>query len=297
MVGSLIGLSDVGLVDWAIDPLAKEIYVLAIFAGGWHLVWSKRDHLETILSLQLVALALMAYYGIKYGHHKLPTVAPHPNMTGSFSAIMSVAVLMASRRRVTMILAVALGLAGVFGSQSFGAAAALAVGIVGFAVRSFRRTRPDLRPLFVAAVPLTLAVAAMGATVAFEAVKVDRGDEILDETSEGRFQIWSDALAAWQDRPQGLGPGGLRARGEARDEAHNDLLGFAVERSLIGLTGLVGFWVILWRSGNAGLGTHTVMFAVLVGGLTHETVHYRHIWVAIAVILVADGTADGSRRG
>ncbi|MFL7795105.1 MAG: O-antigen ligase family protein [Anaerolineae bacterium] len=112
-----------------------------------------------------------------------------------------------------------------------------------------------------------------------------------------RTDIWTTAWQAFQQYPIGLGPGTSQIG--LGGELHNDFLSHLVERSALGLTGLlwsvVNTFVCLWKMARAErepgrkfplpVGPLLAGFAsALPFMLTHEILHFRHHWVFLALI-------------
>ena len=135
-------------------------------------------------------------------------------------------------------------------------------------------------------------------------------------SAEGRYAIWSRALALVQsDLPVfGIGPDMFkRIDGH---EVHNDLLSFAVERGPLGALALLGFAFLVGQRtfqvvrGLSRRGElHGVVFLAALAGLlvvaqTHEIFHQRPLWLVLALQEAmwwrarrTRGTASAPRRG
>jgi O-antigen ligase len=135
-------------------------------------------------------------------------------------------------------------------------------------------------------------------------------------SSEGRFHIWTALLRRYADHPLGIGPGNSRQLEltiEERErpnsflskEAHNDYLGYLVERGPLALLALLALKlqafgkVRSWWRGRLqqGLDSGGALAAAAMGALaasvTHsftlETLHFRHVWLFLALICALDG--------
>jgi O-antigen ligase len=135
-------------------------------------------------------------------------------------------------------------------------------------------------------------------------------------SSEGRFQIWTALLRRYAEQPLGIGPGNSRhlqltmQERERPDsflskEAHNDYLGYLVERGPLALLALLALKLLAfgkvktwWRGRlQQGLDSGGALAAAAMGAmaasLTHsftlETLHFRHVWLFLALICALDG--------
>lgn len=157
-----------------------------------------------------------------------------------------------------------------------------------------------------------LMVAEYGLGNSFENLKKQSFMGRLDKSAEGREVIWHRLFQRYAESPLGIGPGNSseqrltmghseRRKSNRSKEAHNDYLGYLVERGPLGLLGFAmvvvlpfaavarGFRKVAdpaWRSGTGG-----AIAAALAGGLvattfhslTMEKLHFRHYWLFLAI--------------
>jgi len=284
-LGSLLGLTGVGLAPWAVEAMIKDVYVLLIFAGSWHVLWRHRNGLESTVGLQLLGLTMMCAFAIATGHGESRLV-PNPNLVGSYLAFIGLGVFISSRRNTVRLAALAIASVGVAATGSIGGATALGAGMAAVAYYTWRSAQPQARLVMITSAPIVAIPAAAFVYWTFERTGREVGDAI-DSKTGSRVEIWGDALSSWVENPLGAGPGGLVGRGYSRS-AHNDLIEYLTERGLLGLIGLVGFLAVLAFFGTARHRTRVVLFAAIVGGMSHETLHFRHLWLVLAMALVAD---------
>ena len=145
----------------------------------------------------------------------------------------------------------------------------------------------------------------------------------MSHSSESRQRIWQNLESDYSRSPLGIGPGnstlqtvaiGDRERPDSFQSkgAHNDYLGYAVERGPLGLAGLLlliaqAFTLVLRsrerlnrRMGGARPGGIVMasLLGVLVGTTFHsmviEKLHFRHFWAIVAIVCAM--TADDSGR-
>ena len=143
----------------------------------------------------------------------------------------------------------------------------------------------------------------------------------LDRSVGGRLAIWSEAWdGAGAQVLVGVGPGSAPriplAEGTLRRGLHNDYLAFLIERGVVGLLGLLVLSAALLRwsarlltgelpDGRGGrwvpAGIGGAVVASLLLATTHESFHFRHLWVlfglawaACQVLAAPPGPADSS---
>jgi len=146
---------------------------------------------------------------------------------------------------------------------------------------------------------------------------------------EGRVKIWGSLLHRYRGNPLGYGPGNSRWQTvsvEERErplasgtdpflskEAHNDYLAYLIERGPLALLALLVFkfqvfgritrwwrgraasaqgWV---RGGPLAAATFGAWVASWINSNTIETLHFRHVWLFLALVY-ALGKVDGDAR-
>jgi O-antigen ligase len=126
---------------------------------------------------------------------------------------------------------------------------------------------------------------------------------------EERTALWREAARAYVAHPAGMGPGNfMYLSGEESgtyNSSHNDYIAMLIERGPIGL---VGWCVLLVAMGgfvralrHAGPGT-ALAWAPLAGlvasvashAVVVELFHFRHVWLAFALVVAATRMAAGS---
>jgi hypothetical protein len=214
--------------------------------------------------------------------------------------------------------AIALLFAGMVTAKSNGSLIALAIGLVVWAVcRAHANGIPGRRLAGAAAlVAWVLVVAAwfVSETGLGEQLKAIEKKTVLarlGHSTDVRSRIWQRLEHRAAKHPMGIGPGnsstgfveiGEREREGAMDakEAHNDYVGYAVERGPLGIIGLFAALVIIGRRllrgrralaarmGDArrGAAVHAAgvggLAALLVQSTVIEQLHFRHLWWFVA---------------
>jgi hypothetical protein len=120
-----------------------------------------------------------------------------------------------------------------------------------------------------------------------------------------RFPLWLDAIESVRRIPTGVGPANFNRKGGlvsgGYHAAHNDYLGMLAERSVVGLVGWLGILGavalliaqvarIEAAGGPVALGVPP-LYGLLGAMVAHagvvELFHFRHFWMALAVIAAA----------
>jgi O-antigen ligase len=251
--------------------------------------------------------------------------AHNPNLAASYLATSVFVLLSAPRPKgVVRVAGMAILVLAVWATGSNGALLGLAAagGLVGTAA-ALRRVRPTRRlgtwGVLLAGAAVTVGVLLSitnlpqpgSATVSRIARENSSGafaDTLgrLDLSVSSRERIWSGAAAGIQDSPiVGVGPGqAARIRtgeGVLGKGLHNDYLAALVERGILGLLALTWFVVAVLRDGLPLLARNRIVASGtwrpagltaaigvnLVIALTHESLHFRHLWVLLALTWVA----------
>jgi O-antigen ligase len=144
-----------------------------------------------------------------------------------------------------------------------------------------------------------------GGTLAYSIGRLDHG---IDE----RLAIWSSGWRGAAPRLAiGVGPGEAINYAVTLDgtpiSLHNDLYAFLIERGILGLLGFVALYVSLLRwggrlltSGGSERETMRALGAAVVANLvfsmSHETLHFRHVWVLYGMLWAAYAAVSTRQR-
>ncbi len=309
VVGSILALWDLGPTMWAAATMFQDLVVALTFLGL--LAYARRRRFDQRFLTKWVSITLVAVSVIELlssGYRPTATLG-QPNIAGHFLVCALVFVLPRLRRRwwiIVPLVVVAIGRTG-----SFGALLALPIAVAYLGFAALRRRMRDASSLHVfTSWLLLLTPLAVLAVFVFGVVTGDRADGgglaagRLTATQRGRITIWKEGYEAWLTDPLGLGPHGFKELaidwrfGEKiaeSSEIHNDYLGYLVERGPAGLLGLLLLYRVLWVSGRKGGVARALLIANAVGGMTHESLHFRALWVLLALAL-ADELHDRPRR-
>jgi hypothetical protein len=297
-LGSIIGLMGVGVPIWALSSLVRLLSALLAFFAFLHLFLTanllRYALIGTWLGWGLNSLYMIFVEGWDYR----PTAFfQHPNYPSHYCAL-ATAVLLATTRPLWL-RAVIVVLAGLtlYKTASFGGMAMVISMVSVVVVRGIgQKGIAIFVTVAAAAVLVALVVVGPEADIGTqEDVEVSStiNQQRFDRSRDSRFELWSDGIDAWSDRPAGVGPDGVKnrrigTRGDHVQEIHADVLGYLVERGPVGLIGLLGLWVVLWKAAPRRGLARIMMVGILVGGLFRETMHYRHVWLLLAVAFALD---------
>ncbi len=116
----------------------------------------------------------------------------------------------------------------------------------------------------------------------------------------GRLTLWTQGLqksSGHGNELLGVGAGAAKYTVDYKS-LHNDILAYLVERGIIGLFGLAMLYWLVFRQaarllgprGPAGLhGLAAAVFANFAFSMTHQTLHFRHVWLLFALVWAASG--------
>jgi O-antigen ligase len=308
LIGSLIGALDVGLANWVVYDLIRDLgaatallAVLQVFdraPGRWF-----RFPAAALVAVTIVVAVQLVFFSDERLRSR--ATFPNPNVAGHFMATCFMALLalpVPRRFRIAGLTAAGVGL---IATGSFGAILQLCVGLVVLAFGAAQHVRAATRQLLALAVIAVIVL--LGATlVSGTQVLPERGDatgynaDHLERTTTGRLELWSAAVDQVVDTPWGIGPGGSRnlevlREGEESTETHSEPLAFLSERGAIGLLGLLALWATLWRFAvPRGVG-RAMIVGLVVASLVRETSHYRHLWILLALVVTYERTLAAVR--
>jgi len=225
----------------------------------------------------------------------------HANYAAHYLACVALLVVASpGTRRTTRVVVSLSSLAGILATASFGG---LAMVLVGGAFL-FIKAPGEPRPLSWRRAPRWTRFVLLGLAGAFVVLAIPMflsqriGSEALTEarfnrSATTRADLYEDALGLVVDHPTGVGPTGVFNRALlVRDgvpwESHSDPLGYLLERGIVGLVGLVGFSLVVYRFARPFTMSRALFFMLLASALLRETLNYRHLWLALALSIATD---------
>ena len=299
ILGSLLGLSGVGMASWGVSDLAIGLFAMITFFCYWHLI--HLHHLERYAVWGTVAgLAITLITVVTDGNLRNAGLFSQPNYPGHYAVLAAMILVYASRHWWAKALAIVAMIVVIQETGSFGAIVMVAVILAVLGWRLVTRHSAILAALLVAValfgvfvVGSFVSTGSSGLNTQVPNVSGSINSTRFAKSKGSRFQLWSDDLRAWGQEPLGLGPAGILHRQVSilfgvPLEVHNDLLSYLVERGVVGVVGFIGFWATMWRLARRRGLARLMLITILVAGVFRETMHYRHVWLLLAVAYVLD---------
>ena len=298
LIGSFLGLAGVGMAFWGTsDLLVSYMAFLSLFAF-WHLIYLDRLEKYAVIGTE-IGMGIVVF-GLVFGPTTLRAQAyfAQPNYPGHYMVMATAVVLFSSRRRWVKTLAIIALLITIWQTGSFGAIA-MSLTMIGVLVwRNMTGNSAVLVAfLFVVAVGAIFLAAGPQTPLTGGSFNVSGSLNTtrLDRSSNSRYNLWDQGFAALATHPFGVGPNGVKSRqlalytdGRTPLPLHNDALSYLVERGPIGLIGLIGLWVVLWRCAKKRGFVRMLILGAVVESVFRQTMHYRHVWLFLAVGFVLD---------
>ena len=309
-LGSTLALLDVGLTSWALKTLMNDVIVTFTFLGILSFARGKKAPLHLINQAIMWSGVMVSVIVLGQRGYRPAATFAQTNMTAHFIAACFVFVLTRAATR-TRLIVLPIMLLAVVTTGSFGALLSLGVVIAWFGYGAMRH-RLHRSPAVTVMLLWALLVGGVGLvakstiTSQLATAESDEGlsQQRLDKSGEGRKVIWLDGLRALQADPLGIGPGGFKplsihtkvVNGELdSSEIHHDMIGYVVERGYVGLLGLFALLRVLWSAGRKRGTVRGLMLMNAVAGLFRETLHFRHLWIFMALAVASELTDAGPR--
>ena len=296
LIGSMLGLWGVGIALWAVESLTSTVMAIGAFFAFWYVIDTRHAERPAIIGTA-VGLTLNVFHAIVLNDRvRARGLIGSPNYLGHYAAMAGVLLFLTSKRPWAKIAAVVLMGAGILASSSFGAMAMVAVALMVGAVRMAARSSAVLAVILIAFTSLVLIFALFSSPISFESDGQETStlsQERFERSQTSRFALWGQAWEGFTEEPMGLGPNGVKNRSVAINhsgaaEIHSDPIGFLVERGVPGLVGLVGLWGTIWFASRPGGLARILIAMIVVAGLFRETIHFRHLWLLLALAFVLD---------
>jgi O-antigen ligase len=285
-------------------------------------------------SMQLLPAGLQEFVGASaYASQRSAGTTGNPNMAASYMVTSCFIALSASwpRRRFARVAVLGWLLTGMYVTGSNGALAAFLVGLavlgLGAYLRSGRSREQIMGLIGAATLAGAILIGVVVSLVGIPTIGVADVDALAQREQQGtlarnigrldhgindRLFIWGSGWRGAAPRLAiGVGPGeavnyavdlsGLRI------SLHNDPLAYLLERGVLGLLGFLALHKALlgWggrllvtegRTQDVMRGLGPAVAANLVFSLSHETLHFRHVWLLYAMVWAACAVVSRRQR-
>jgi O-antigen ligase len=295
LLGSLIGLSGVGFAAWGTSDLVVSYMAFLSLFAFWHIMYMTRTERYAIYGTA-IGMAIVTFALVGGGPSRQEAYFAQPNYPGNYMGMAACIMFWWTDKRWVRALVVVSVLICIWKTGSFGAIALLLTFLVVWAWRSITK----YSGILVVALVILVVGAAIYATGAPQKatsgginVSPSLNTTRFDRSQNSRYGLWSQGWKAWVNHPMGVGPNGVLSRKFAQGYGynlpiHNDLLSYLVERGPIGLIGLIGLWVVIWRKGRPRGAARMLVAGIVVSSLFRQVMHYRHVWMFLAIAFVID---------
>lgn len=290
LLGSMMAVLAMGVEFWMIKDLVKDVGAFGSLLAGVALLrrtgprGMRAVAGAAAVGTVVVVLLLLAETGLRAAG-----VFPNPNVAGHFIGANLILVSRAPISRWLRLTASALATTGLVVTGSFGA---LIMVIGAFAYLGTGSSGSSRRSRLRILVPILL-VGTLGmilVNLPSSTSETGFNSKHLERSSSGRLGKWTATVEVVRDHPLGIGPGSNRGLGLLPDqqEAHNEYLAYLSERGVVGLAGLISLYGALWWYGRPGGLTRALTIGFALQSAVRETLHYRHLWLLLALAIVLD---------
>jgi O-antigen ligase len=322
--GSMIGIFWSSDASISLLVLAQDIYLYLWFATTVHF-FAYRSRMDVVAIAYIVVACVIclmgvadeyvgAFGGLFTATHRATGTFENPNMFGNYLNIgLFLAWAVGKGGKPIVYLAVPILLFGVLATGSNGAL--LSVIVATAAVVSAYPSRKWAERIGLLLLASALAIAVLGNwndrwTDAVLA-RMSQGRSAVGgaavESAEDRIPLWLDAVESFKHYPLGVGPANFnRLGGPISNDyhgPHNEYIGMLVERGPLGLGGWIAILVCLALGVHAARTASRVMplaveplygvvACIAIHSGTMEVFHFRHVWMAFAVVAASTMQAE-----
>jgi hypothetical protein len=303
IVGSLIGALYSGLRGFTVNALIRDAAAILTFLCAVDVLRRGGERAVRLcygavgIAIVLAALQLATSSGDEL---RASGTFPNPNVAGNLLALGIICWTGAPFRIGTKLAVIAVAFLGVVSAGSFGSMIQLGIGF-GYLAFSHMDQAKNLikgRRLFALAPLLLVVLVGYFVMTTFDSGGGGGGagqpgsgfnSARFNRSGGLRFTMWEEAIVRLPETPWGAGPGSVRALqlNSQGPDISNEALQYVVERGVIGLFGLLVLWWALIRLTPRGTAARAIVIAYMFGEIFRETLHYRHLWIFLAIALVA----------
>lgn len=296
LIGSMLGLWGVGITPWAVESLTSTVMAIGAFFAFWYVIDTRQAERPAIIGTA-IGLTINVFHAVLLNDRvRARGLIDSPNYLGHYAAMAGAVLFITAKRPSLKIAAVVLMAVAIYASSSFGAMAMVAVALMVALVRVAARSSAVLAVVLITFTSLVLVFALVSSPISPESDGPETStlsQERFERSQTSRFKLWGQAWESFTDEPMGLGPNGVKNRSVAINhsgaaEIHSDPFGFLVERGIPGLLGLVGLWGTIWFASRPGGMARILIAMIITAGLFRETIHFRHLWLLLALAFVLD---------
>ena len=300
VVGSLIGALFSGLKGWTVNALFRDAAAVLTFLCAVDILRRGGERAVRLcygavgVAIVLGAMQLATSSGDEL---RASGTFPNPNVAGNLLALGLICWSGAPFRWSIKLPVMGVAVLGVVNAGSFGSMIQLGIGFGYLAVCHIDSAK-DLfkgRRLYML-IPVIL-IAGVGYYVYSAVTEPPPGGKPasgfnsarFDRSGGLRFSMWEEAIERLPETPWGAGPGSVRGLtlNSQGPDISNEALQYVVERGVIGLAGLLLLWYALLKLTPSGTAARAIVLAYIFGEIFRETLHYRHLWIFLAIALVS----------
>ena len=302
VLGSLIGSLYSGLESFTVNAFIRDIAAIVTFLAAVDILRRGGERAVRLcygalgIAIVLGALQLATSSGNEL---RASGTFPNPNVAANLLALGIICWSGSPFRITTKLSVMAVAALGVLSAGSFGSMIQLGIGFAYLGVTHLDQAKNLVKGRrLIGLVPIGL-VLVLGLFVLTNQTSAPVSGKGQPQTglnsarfnrSGGvRFSLWGEAIERIPETPWGAGPGSVRALqlNSQGPDISNEALQYVVERGVIGLFGLLLLWWVLLRLTPRGTAARALMVAYIFGEIFRETLHYRHLWIFLAIALVA----------
>jgi hypothetical protein len=302
VVGSLIGSFYSGLQGFVVNAFVRDVAAILTFLCAVDILRRGGERAVRLcygavgIAIVLGALQLATSSGSEL---RASGTFPNPNVAGNLLALGIICWSGAPFRSSIKLPVIAVAIVGVLSAGSFGSLIQLGIGLGYLAITHVDEAKNLMRgrrKMMLVPIGLLLLVGAFVVLNSSSAQSSGSGQPATGFNSARfnrsgglRFSMWGEAIRRLPETPWGAGPGSVRALqlNSQGPDISNEAIQYAVERGVIGLFGLLVLWWALLRLTPRGTAARAIVLAYIFGEIFRETLHYRHLWIFLAIALVA----------